>query len=85
MIFEFGIGTDHYFWTGVLAKVSKHTMARGYDSDGHGRCDPAKTLPRTTEDMISDLNALMTNVPIPSPYIMVRRSMGADNIRLYTS
>jgi pimeloyl-ACP methyl ester carboxylesterase len=85
VVFESGTGADHYYWKSVLAEVSKHTLACAYDRAGLVRSDPAKTLPRTTQDMVDDLHAILTNASIQGPYVLVGHSMGAYIIRLFTS
>jgi pimeloyl-ACP methyl ester carboxylesterase len=85
VIFEAGLGADHSTWYGALAEVSKHTLACAYDRAGLGKSDPSPKGPRTIQDMVDDLHALLTDAPIPGPYILVGHSLGGLNIRLYAS
>jgi hypothetical protein len=48
----------------VLTEVSKHTLACAYDHAGLDKSDPATTLPQTSQDMVNDLHALLTNAPV---------------------
>ena len=85
VIFEAGLGVDHSFYAGALTEVSKHTLACAYDRAGLDKSDPSPKGPRTIQDMVDDLHALLTNAPIPGPYILVGHSLGGLNIRLYAS
>lgn len=85
VIFESGWGMDYSYWGDGLAEVSKHTLACAYDRAGLDKSDPATTFPRTSQDMVNDLHALLTNASIPGPYILVGHSLGGFNIRLYAS
>lgn len=85
VIFETGWGNDYSSWGAALTQVSKHTLACAYDRAGLDKSDPPTTLPRTSQDMVDDLHALLTNAPIPGPYILVGHSLGGFNIRLYAS
>jgi hypothetical protein len=69
VIFEAGLGADYSVYAGALAEVSKHTLACAYDRAGLDKSDPSPVGPRTSQDMVNDLHVLLTNAPIPGPYI----------------
>jgi pimeloyl-ACP methyl ester carboxylesterase len=48
------------------------------------RSDPVPQ-PRTTQDMVDDLHALMGAADIPGPYVLVAHSAGGLLVRLYAS
>jgi pimeloyl-ACP methyl ester carboxylesterase len=85
VIFEAGWGGDWSNYSKAITAVSKHTTACGYDRAGLGQSDPITTKPRTSQDMVGDLHALLTNAPIPGPFILVGHSLGGFNIRLYAT
>ncbi len=85
VIFEAGWGGDYSNWSKALAEVSNYTQACVYDRAGLGHSDPATEFPRTSQDMVNDLHALLTKAPIPGPYILAGHSLGSFNIRLYAS
>jgi len=85
VVFEAGWGGDYSNWSRALTAVSKYTMACAYDRAGLGKSDPATSFPRTSQDMVNDLHALLTKALIPEPYILVGHSLGAFNIRLYAN
>jgi pimeloyl-ACP methyl ester carboxylesterase len=86
VVFEAGLGMGGWTgWSGALAEVSKHTLACAYSRAGEGGSDPPISVPRTSQDIVDDLHTLLTNAPIPGPYILVGHSIGGLNVRLYSS
>jgi pimeloyl-ACP methyl ester carboxylesterase len=63
---------------------------RNHDLDPYGplfypsRSDPVPQ-PRTTQDMVDELHALLTAAEIPGPYVLVGHSAGGLVVRLYAS
>lgn len=85
VILESGWGGDSSGWSPLMMEVSKYTRACAYDRAGLGESDPLPQKPRTSQDMVDDLHALLTKAPIPGPYILVGHSLGGFNIRLYAT
>ncbi len=58
------------------------------DSDGPlfypSRSDPVPQ-PRTAQDMVADLHALLIAADVPGPYVLVGHSFGGLTVRLYAS
>ncbi|MBI4731672.1 MAG: alpha/beta fold hydrolase [Chloroflexi bacterium] len=84
VILEAGLGDVSEIWKKVQPAVAEFTCVCSYDRAGQGHSDPAPT-PRTCQDMVADLHALLVKAEIPSPYVLVGHSFGGMNVRLYAS
>lgn len=84
VIFENGLGSTQEDWAAVFSAVAQFTQVLSYDRAGLGESDPAPT-PRTCQDMVDDLNALLTQVGIAPPYLLVAHSFGGLNARLFVA
>jgi len=82
VILEHGMATESDSWAQVQQAVAQFTHVCAFDRAGRGKSDPAPK-PRTSEDMVADLHALLANAHIPGPYILVGNSLGGFNARLY--
>ena len=82
VILEHGMATESDSWAQVQQAVAQFTRVCAFDRAGRGKSDPAPK-PRTSEDMVADLHALLANAHIPGPYILVGNSLGGFNARLY--
>jgi pimeloyl-ACP methyl ester carboxylesterase len=82
VILEHGMATESDSWATVQQAVAQFTRVCTFDRAGRGKSDPAPT-PRTSEDMVADLHALLENVQVPGPYILVGNSLGGFNVRIY--
>ena len=83
VILEAGSENDSSGWDLVMVYYRKYTRICAYDRANLGNSDPAPK-PRTYEDMTRDLHALLQNVPIKGPYVLVGYSMGGNLVRLYS-
>jgi pimeloyl-ACP methyl ester carboxylesterase len=80
--------------TMVLAGVADFTRACAYDRPGtvaalndnvrQSRSDPVP-MPRTAEDVVADLHALLRAAGVPGPYVFAGHSLGGLFVRLYAS
>ena len=71
-------------WSAVLSGASQFTRVCRYDRANTGSSDPAP-LPRTGQDIVADLHALLTAANVPGPYVLVGESLGGLFLRLYAA
>ena len=83
VVLETGLGAPSEYWAPIQQEVAELTRVCRFDRAGRGKSDPAPTTPRTCADMVADLRALLHNVGIPAPYVLVGNSLGGMNARLY--
>jgi pimeloyl-ACP methyl ester carboxylesterase len=84
VVMDAGIGECSLGWDLVQPEIAKFARVCTYDRAGLGWSDPAPT-PRTSQQIVSDLHALLTNAEIEPPYVLVGHSFGGLNARLYAS
>jgi pimeloyl-ACP methyl ester carboxylesterase len=82
VILEAGLGAGHSSWELVQPGVASFARVCSYDRAGVGASDPAPT-PRTSQDVVRDLHALLGAAAVPGPYILAGHSFGALHARLY--
>jgi pimeloyl-ACP methyl ester carboxylesterase len=77
----------------VLPAVAGFTRVCAYDRPGTlllrdavhpSRSDPVP-MPRTAEDLVADLHALLQAAGVPGPYVLAGHSLGGQFVRLYAS
>ncbi len=84
VIFESGLGDTSETWAQIQPSVSKFTQTLSYDRAGLGKSD-IPSRPRTCQDMVDDLSALLAATHISPPYILVGHSFGGLVVRLFAS
>lgn len=84
VVMDAGIGECSLGWGLVQPEIARFARVCTYDRAGLGWSDSA-TTPRTSQQIVSDLHALLTNAEIKPPYVLVGHSFGGLNARLYTS
>lgn len=78
--FQFG-RTGGAFLNALLA----HTRVCAYDRAGYAASDPAPLEPRTADDVIGDLHALLAAAEIAGPYVLVGSSFGGMIVTYYAA
>ena len=71
-------------WDAVLAGVAPLTRVCLYDRANQGLSDPAP-LPRSGQDVVKDLHALLMAADVPGPFVLVGATMGGLFTRLYAA
>jgi pimeloyl-ACP methyl ester carboxylesterase len=84
VILDAGLGGNYASWAAVQPDVARFTRVCSYDRAGMGRSDPGPT-PRTSQQIVTELHALLSNAGVPGPYVLVGHSFGGFNVRLYAS
>jgi pimeloyl-ACP methyl ester carboxylesterase len=72
-------GVEGYLLIENIAKLARVCI---YDRAGYGWSDRSPH-PRTSEQIVTELDALLTQAGIEPPYILVGNSFGSYNVRLY--
>ncbi|PSF37953.1 alpha/beta hydrolase [Aphanothece hegewaldii CCALA 016] len=72
-------GVEGYLLVEELAKLTKVCI---YDRAGYG-WSAQSPYPRTSEQIVKELDTLLTQARITPPYILVGDSFGSYNVRLY--
>jgi pimeloyl-ACP methyl ester carboxylesterase len=84
VVIESGMGDTSESWSHIQSAVSQYTRVLTYDRAGMGQSD-IPPRPRTCQDMVDDLTALLAGAQIPPPYILVGHSFGGLLVRLFAS
>ena len=72
-------------WEQVQARVASLTRVCSYDRAGRGRSTPAPGGPRSGNDVVQDLRAMLHAAQERGPYLLVGHSLGGAFIRLYAA
>lgn len=72
-------GIEGYFLIEELSKLARVCI---YDRAGYGWSDHSP-YPRTSDQIVKELDILLTEAGIEPPYILVGNSFGSYNVRLY--
>jgi len=83
VVFDSGCGGSSDNWYSVAAAVAVETRTVTYDRAGAGRSERSP-FPRTSSQMVDELHALLGQLPVSRPLVLVGLSLGGLNARLYT-
>ncbi|ERN39814.1 putative hydrolase or acyltransferase (alpha/beta hydrolase superfamily) [Rubidibacter lacunae KORDI 51-2] len=72
-------GVEGYFLIQELSKLARVCI---YDRAGYGWSDRAPS-PRSSDQIVKELNVLLSKAAVEPPYILVGNSFGSYNVRLY--
>jgi pimeloyl-ACP methyl ester carboxylesterase len=84
VVMDAGIGECSPGWSLVQPEIARFVRVCTYDRAGLGWSDTTSTA-RTSQQIVNELHALLSNAGIKPPYVMVGHSFGGLNVRLYTS
>lgn len=72
------------YWKGVAQPVSKFTKVILYERAGHEKSELGK-IPRDGINIADELHALLDNLEVGSPYVLVAHSAGSMYARVFAS
>ncbi len=84
VVMDAGLNLTRSMWDGVRPELARVARVCAYDRAGLGRSEPGPR-PRTTQQIVDELHALLANARIPGPYVLVGHSFGGLNVRLYAN
>ena len=84
VVLEAGLTGDSATWDQVAPAIAGNTRVCAYDRAGNGQSDPAPT-PRSAQDMVDDLDALLEAAGEQPPFVLVSFSFGGLVTQLYAS
>ena len=82
VVLESGLPGSSLDWILVQPKVAQFTRVCSYDRAGFGWSEPG-TAPRTSQQILRDLAALLTTANVPEPYVLVGHSLGGLYVRAF--
>jgi pimeloyl-ACP methyl ester carboxylesterase len=80
VVFEHSLGGCEGYL--LIDAIAKFAQVYSYDRAGYGWSDHS-LRPRTSEQIVNELDILLTKAKIQPPYILVGESFGTYNMRLY--
>ncbi|MBL8155547.1 MAG: alpha/beta hydrolase [Anaerolineae bacterium] len=83
IIIDAGMGEWSLHWLGIQSHLSQTTRTCVYDRAGYGYSDMSES-PRTGEQIVAELHALLAAAEVEPPYLLVGHSLGGVHMRLYT-
>jgi pimeloyl-ACP methyl ester carboxylesterase len=84
VILDAGLGDSSATWDLVQSEVANFTRVCAYDRAGLGWSEPSPE-PRTSQNIVSELEALLARLHIAGPYVLVGHSFGGFNQRVFAS
>ncbi len=82
VVLESGIAASSLSWALVQPRIAAFSRVCSYDRAGLG-WSAACSTPRTIEQMVSELDAVLSRAALPPPYILVGHSFGGLLVRAY--
>ena len=84
VVIESGMGDISESWTRIQTEIAQFTRVLTYDRAGLGQSN-IPPRPRTCQDMVDDLSALLAGAHIEPPYALVGHSFSGLLVRLFAS
>ena len=82
---EGGIAQFEGFGHVFVETIAERTTVCAYDRAGTGLSDAAPKRPRTADDVVRDLRAVLRGSELEGPYVLVGSSFGGMIVRSYAS
>jgi pimeloyl-ACP methyl ester carboxylesterase len=84
VVMDSGLGGTVLDWQLVQPEVAQFARVCTYDRAGMGWSEPG-AQPRTSQQIVEELHALLGNAGVQGPYVLVGHSFGGTNVQLYAS
>ncbi|WP_173108109.1 alpha/beta fold hydrolase [Bacillus sp. KH172YL63] len=84
VVLDAGYGDYSKAWHDILPGIKAELEVVAYDRAGLGKSGGANH-PRTSDEMVTELNLLLTEMKIEPPYLLVGHSFGGINMRAYAT
>src|SRR5215218_3659065 len=84
VVMDAGLGGGLLDWQTVQPKVATFARVCSYDRSGIGWSESGPT-PRTSQRIVKELHALLSDAGEEGPYVLVGHSFGGANVQLYAS
>ncbi len=84
VVLDMGLGGNMLYWSLVQSEIAKFARVVSYDRAGLGWSDKSP-LPRTSQNLVSELHDLLHKAKIPGPYIFVGHSFAGITSRIYAN
>lgn len=84
IVMDAGYGDYSKAWSSIITEISMLTEVLVYDRAGLGKSEKSPN-PRTSQEMVEELNQLLIKMKIHPPYILVGHSFGGVNMRIYAT
>lgn len=84
VVMDSGLGGTVLDWQLVQPEVAKFARVCTYDRGGMGWSEPG-AQPRTSQQIVEELHALLGNAGVQGPYVLVGHSFGGTNMQVYAS
>jgi hypothetical protein len=78
-------GIDRFRTGPIWDDLVSHTRVCAYDRAGYGDSDPAPNEPRTADDVVDDLQALLAAAGEEGPFVLVGSSFGGFIVSYYAA
>jgi len=82
VVIDTGVGDTLDSWHDFQTQVAQFSQVCTYDRAGYGLSEPGP-LPRHSQRLADELQQLLENVGIHSPYVLVGHSLGALNMQVF--
>jgi pimeloyl-ACP methyl ester carboxylesterase len=84
VILEAGPNDSSLIWQLVQPQISKFTRVCSYDRAGFGLSD-APNAPRSSSNIATELERLLTSAAVPGPYVLVGHDFGTLDLRVFAA
>ena len=78
-------GIQDFEGSEFVAELAERTTTCAYDRAGTGNSDPAPLEPRSADDVVEDLHALVDEAEVDGPYLLVGASFGGMIVTYYAA